>query len=286
MLKNIKIIFLLFLAGSTALVWYAVFYFETHQNLRITFFDVGQGDSIFIEIPGGNQILIDGGPNDAILSKLGRAMPFWDKSIDLLILTHPHADHLSGLLSVLKRYRVGMVLESGVEHSIPEYQEWRRALEEKQIKRVVAEVGQMVHAGSSTELFVLAPLENFDGVSRKNVHDGTVITRLAHGENSILFMGDAEKHLEFKLLDSSLAWLDVDILKVGHHGSKTSSYDAFLHAVSPEYAIIQSGRKNRYGHPTQEVLDRLAAVGATILRNDLSGDIMVESNGSRFMLLK
>src|SRR3989344_4542524 len=114
--QNIKPIFLVVLTALAVIIWYAVFYFESRQNLIVTFFDIGQGDSIFIEIPGGNQILIDGGPNVAVLSKLGETMPFWDRSIDLVILTHPHADHVDGLVEVLKRFEVDMVLESGVSH--------------------------------------------------------------------------------------------------------------------------------------------------------------------------
>src|SRR3990167_9372448 len=109
-LLAVKKYFLIFLILLVGLVWYAVFYFESHQNLLLTFFDVGQGDAIFIEVPNGNQILIDGGPGDAVLAKLGRRMPFWDRSIDLLILTHPDADHLDGLLEVLRRYDIDMVL--------------------------------------------------------------------------------------------------------------------------------------------------------------------------------
>src|SRR3989344_9392698 len=122
-LLAVKKYFLIFLILLVGLVWYAVFHFESRQNLLLTFFDVGQGDSIFIEVPNGNQILVDGGPNNKVLAKLGRAMPFWDRSIDLLILTHPDADHLNGLLDVLRHYDVSMVLETGVEHSSPQYRE-------------------------------------------------------------------------------------------------------------------------------------------------------------------
>lgn len=283
MQKNFKTIFLFVLASASAVIWYSVFHFEGRQNLLITFFDVGQGDAALIEI-GGNQILIDGGPSDAILAKLGEEMPFWDRSIDLLILSHPHADHLAGLLEVLKRYEVGMVLESGIEHSIPEYQEWRRTIEEKKIPRVTAARGQIIDAGNSVMLRVLAPQESFERKTRKNVHDGNVVVRLDHGENSLLFTGDAEKMIEFQLTHDYPDLIGTDILKVGHHGSKTSSSREFLELVSPDVAVIQSGKNNRYGHPAQEVLDRLAAVGAKILRNDLEGDITIRSDGVAFQI--
>lgn len=280
--KNIKTIFPLALIAVVAVIWYAVFYYESRQNLLVTFFDVGQGDAVFVE-NAGNQILIDGGPGDRILSKLGREMPFWDRSIDLLILTHPHADHLDGLLEVLKRYDIGMVLESGVEHSIPEYQEWRELLQKKNVQILIARAGQKINAGGGVVVDILAPFEDYSGKLVKNPHEGNVVSRLTHGETSILFMGDAERALEYRLFLEAPQFLDSDILKVGHHGSKTSSSEDFLKAVSPEVAIIQVGRKNRYGHPAEVVLDRLAAIGAKILRNDLEGDIRIESDGTNFL---
>lgn len=282
--KNLKAILLLLLAASVAIVWSAVFHFESRRNLMISFFDVGQGDAIFIEIPNGNQILIDGGPGDRILSKLGRRMPFWDRAIDLLILTHPHADHLDGLLEVLKHYDVAMVLETGVLHAIPEYQEWRALLRKKNVKTVVAMRGQKIRAGQGVLIEILAPFEKYWGRSVRNVHDATIVSRLNHGRNSILFMGDAEKPLENRLLfeypSPIFQLLTSKIIKVGHHGAKTSSSEEFLRTVSPEVAIIQSGSKNRYGHPTQEVLNRLTSIGARIFRNDLEGDIIFESDGN------
>ena len=269
---------------AVSVIWYTAFYFESRQDLLVNFFDVGQGDAIFIEFPDGNQILIDGGPDKTVLSRLGSTLPFWDRSIDLLILTHPHADHLDGLLEVLKRYKIGMVLESGVLHSIPEYQEWQKLLEEKKVLVVFARAGQKIKIGDDFYFDVLSPFEDMSGQSKKNPHDGTVVTRLVYGENSFLFMGDAEKPIEYRLVWESPLVLDSDVLKVGHHGSKTSSTKEFLEAVTPEVAIIQVGKKNRYGHPTQEVLDRLLAVGAKVLRNDLEGNIRFISNGTNLDL--
>ncbi len=283
--KNWRIIFLAALIAVVAVIWYAISYFESRQNLLVTFFDVGQGDAIFIE-NAGNQILIDGGPSDRILSKLGRAMPFWDGSIDFLILTHPHADHVTGLMEVLKRYDVGMVLESGAEYGTPEYKEWHELIQKRKVPVAIARTGQKIAVGSGVTLDILSPLENYVGASLKNPHDANIVGRVTHGQNSILLMGDAERSIEqrllFESLNSKFIILDSDVLKVGHHGSKTSSSAEFLAVVRPKIAVIQVGRKNRYGHPAQEVLDRLAAVGAKILRNDLEGDIRVESDGKDF----
>lgn len=282
-LKNLKFIFLIGLVVLNVIVWYAVFYFESRQDLIVSFFDVGQGDSIFIEIPGGNQILIDGGPNAAVLSKLGKTMPFWDHSIDLLILTHPHADHLTGLLEVLKRYKVGMVLETGVNHSIPEYQEWKQLLKEKNINAVIAKKGQQIKLSDSAYLNIFTPLMNFEGQSPKNIHDSMIVSELFYGSTTALLMGDAERLLEYQLISEGIN-LKADILKAGHHGSKTSSSEEFLGAVSPRYAVISVGKKNRYGHPYQEVIDRFNYLGIKIFRTDQDGDIQLKSDGFSFIL--
>lgn len=283
--QNFKPILLLGLLALVVLIWYAVFYFEGRQNLLVTFFDVGQGDAIFIEV-GGNQILIDGGPNDRILAKLGRTLPFWDRSIDLLILTHPDADHLNGLLEVLRRYDVELVLETGVLHPTPQYEEWRELLKKRGVRVVFAKYGQRVSIGRGAVLDILAPFEDYFGKSAGKINNTAIVSRLGQGRNSVLLMSDVEKSIERRLLFESGGRLDSDILKVGHHGSKTSTSEDFLKTVSPEVVVIQVGRKNRYGHPTQEVLDRLAAVGAKILRNDLDGDIKVESDGMFYKIYK
>lgn len=279
------VIFLAICAAGAALVWYAVLYAEAHRNLNVSFFDVGQGDSIFIESPDGNQILIDGGPGDAVLAKLGRAMPFWDRSLDLVILTHAHADHATGLAEVLKRYHVDRVLESGEAYGTPEYAEWRRLIKEKNIPVAAAHAGQEVRAGA-LRLRVLSPFENKSGVSFKNPHDANVSVKLIYGKISVLLTGDAEKMIEHRLLYEHPEILSSDILKVGHHGSKTSTTKEFLAAVSPKIAVISAGKKNRYGHPKQEVLDRLTAAGARIFRTDIDGDIEFSSNGIRYWIEK
>ncbi len=273
--------FIVLLALVAGFIWYAIFTLEAQDELRLTVFDIGQGDSIFIEAPNGNQVLIDGGPSSAVLGKLGSVMPFWDRSIDLVVLTHPHADHVAGLVEVLKRYDVGMVLESDANYSTAEYAEWHRLLKEKQIPVIIARAGQKIHLSPKTELGILTPLESFVGKSPNNVHDAMVVSKLVYGSSSALLMGDAEKQVEYRLLLSG-AKLKSDILKVGHHGSKTSTTQDFVRAVSPRYAVISVGRKNRYGHPTQQTLNTLAKFNIPIFRTDQGGDVEFVSDGKRF----
>ena len=279
--KHAQIIFLAVLAICVGVIWYAVMHAEAHQNLVISFFDIGQGDSIFIEAPDGNQILIDGGPSSAVLAKLGEVMPFWDRSIDLIVLTHAHADHVTGLVEVLKRYHVGRILESGEAYSTPEYREWHDLILRKNIPVTIAYAGEEIRAGAM-RLSVLSPFENYFGVSLKNPHDANVSTRLAYGTTSVILMGDAERPIEYTLAHEYRDMLASDILKVGHHGSKTSTTEDFVRAVAPQYAVISVGRKNRYGHPYQQTLDTLGKLGIRIFRTDEDGDVTFASDGVSF----
>ena len=197
--KYLKIVPLVFLVLANTLIWYAVFYFEARQNLIVTFLDVGQGDAIFIE-QGLNQILVDGGPNDLVLSKLAKRMPFWDRSIDMLVLTHPEADHLNGLLEVLKRYDIKMVVETGVEHSLPQYKEWRELIRGRGINVVTAQSEQRFFISRGAELHILSPFENYRGKSVAKVNNTSIISRLVYGNSSLLLTGDAEKLVEHRLL--------------------------------------------------------------------------------------
>lgn len=268
---------LLFLLTAIALfVWYAVFAVSTKGEIAVTFFDVGQGDAALIQTNDGTQILIDGGPGKIILAKLGKAMPYWDREIELIILTHPHADHVDGLIEALKIYKVKAVLDSGASYHTADYAEWRQLLEKQHIPLVIAKAGQRIHISQSAYLDVLAPFEDVHGQSFKNIHDAMVVTRLTVREqHSVLFAGDAERRLEFELTTRLPAdLLNADIVKIGHHGSKTSSSDLFLNAVSPNVAVISAGSKNRFGHPHREVLDRLERMGIFVRRTDIEGDII------------
>lgn len=270
------------LALAVAVIWQAVFWIEAHRGrLLLHVLDVGQGDAIFIEAPGGRQVLVDGGPDAAVIARLGEIMPFWDRSIDLVVLTHPHADHLDGLLAVLERYGVGMVLESGVNHSIPEYAEWRSEVRIRGIPRMAARRGQAIRLGGGAELVVLAPVRSYDGATVRNIHDAAVVTMLSFARSTSLLMADAELPVERELLATGDD-LGVEMLKVGHHGSKTSTSAAFLDAVQPRFAVISSGRANRYGHPTQAVLDRLGAAGVQVFRTDQEGTVTFVSDSNGF----
>lgn len=238
-----------------------------------------------MELPNGRQVLIDGGPGSGILAKLGSVMPFWDRTIDLVIVTHPHADHLDGLIDVLKRYTVRMVIESGAAYPSADYSQWQRLLKEKNVNVVSARAGQHVALSDMARLDILTPTQDFSQQTPANIHDAIVISRISYGSTTILFMGDAEKMSEYQMLFSGMP-IASDVLKIGHHGSKTSSVQDFLAAVHPQYAVISVGRKNRYGHPHQEVIERIKKLGISLLRTDTDGDIVFESDGMRIAPLR
>lgn len=258
--------------------------------LAVSFFDVGQGDASFIETPQRNQILIDGGPDTAILEKLGKAMPFWDRSIDLVILSHPAQDHVAGLLDVLRAYKVKNILWTGIKKDTAIFKQWKEVLvkeEEEGANILFAEAGQRILLGQEAScpqhIDVLYPDSIAGTLVKNDDNDTSIVARfefcLPTGDPpkgdrySILFTGDLTKKGERMLL-SEKAPVDSDILKVGHHGSKTSSFEKFIEAVSPEIAVISAGRNNRFGHPHEETLETLARYGIEIRRTDQEGDII------------
>jgi len=271
-----KKLFLWILVWANFLAWSIVFEASKPPLLKIVFFDVGQGDAIFVETPQSHQILIDGGPDSKILEKLDQQMPFYDRSLDLVILTHPELDHMGGLIEVLKKYKVDYVLWTGILRNTREYQEWQRVLKKTKAKIKIARAGQRIIA-SNTIFEILHPFESLAGKECKNSNNTSIVTKLSFGNNAFLFTGDISRSEEKKLVEQK-SNLDADVLKVAHHGSKTSTCEEFLENVLPEIAVIQVGKDNHYGHPHQEVLERLKKYKIEILRTDELGDIEMISD--------
>ncbi|MEK7542600.1 MAG: MBL fold metallo-hydrolase [Patescibacteria group bacterium] len=271
--------------------WAAWEYVLDGRFLKVTFFDVGQGDAIFIETSQGHQILIDGGPSKKVVEKVGKTLPFWDKSIDLVILTHPDADHITGLVSVLEQYNVENVLWTGVEANTNIFRSWEQALEKslkpdferEKVGLYLARAPQKLvwSQNPSYEFMEILYPDNSAISSAKAVNDTSLVSKLVFGSDSFLFPGDISKTAEQKLVDQK-ADIAADVLKVPHHGSKSSSSESFLAAVSPNIAVIQVGAKNRYGHPTKEVLARLGNI--SVLRTDEKGDIVVKITATHFSI--
>ena len=286
--RKLNLLVILFLFLVNIFVWQALFNLERNQVLEVTFFDVGQGEAIFIETPYKHQILIDGGPDSRILEKLNKEMPFWDKTIDLVILTHPEKDHLKGLLKVLERYKVKQILWTGVIHKTADYNKWKELIKKEKARITIARASQKIKAGK-VFLDVLYPFENLEGEEFKDSNDTSIVSRLIFGNNSFLFTGDITKSVEKKMLfgcrEKANCFLDSDALKVAHHGSKTSTSEEFLREVSPEIAVISCGKNNPYHHPHQEVLKNLEDFARKVLRTDQQGDIKISSNGKNLEIL-
>lgn len=239
----------------------------------VRFLDVGQGDAIFIETGEGHRILVDGGPSPArVLNHLGKRLPPWDESVDLLVLTHPQRDHITGLVGVLARYPVGAVLEPGERPDTAEYREWDRLIGERAIPRLEAATGTTLQVGPA-ELKVLHPGRPPERGPGWNPNDGSVVLRLAAHGVSVLLTGDIERFGEESLLRQG-PQLATTVLKVPHHGSGTSSSAPFLDAVAPRAAVVSVGADNSFGHPAPAVMQRLASIPA--LRTDQDGTVQLE----------
>lgn len=248
-------------------------------HLEVSFFDVGQGDSIFIQTPQKHQVLIDGGPSyTKVLEGLSSEMPFGDKEIDLIILSHPESDHMTGLLSVLENYKVDNILWTGIEKEGEKFETWKRMIAEEGADIYYANKGDRI-VMNDVIMEVVSPEESLRGKEFKESNDTAVVTKLSYKNSSFLFTGDISSKQE-KLLGD----IDVDVLKVAHHGSKYSTSDYFLEKATPLLAVIQVG-KNSYGHPTEEVLTRLNNSGIKILRNDTNGNIKIVSDGKDYKII-
>jgi competence protein ComEC len=271
-----RLIVLLILVLGNLFVWLAVWKRSPSDTLSVWFFNIGHGDALLIESPTHKRILIDGGPNRKVLSELGRALPFGDKRIDMVIETHPDKDHIGGLPEVVKRYKVGLFMRPGVESDNSIDDALETEVEKKNIRTLLARRGQIVDLGDGARLEILYP--NTD-VSDWDTNDASVVARLSYGESSFLFTGDAALKSEFDLMNLNENILDIDVLKVGHHGSRTSTALAFVEVVTPEYAVISAGKDNTYGHPHKQVLDNLKSVGAQVLSTIEEGTIRFVTNG-------
>ncbi|MCL9971977.1 MAG: MBL fold metallo-hydrolase [Candidatus Pacebacteria bacterium] len=260
-----------------------LFSIPTPQGLTVTFFDVGQGDSILIEGPTGVQVLVDAGADTSALRGLGAALPFWDRTLDAVIATHPDQDHIGGMADVLERYDVGRIIDPGVEKGTRAWEvtlDAIRAEVEAGASRTTARAGQRLDLGGGAYADILYPTKDVSRV--KDTNAGSVVMRVVYGETSVMLTGDAPSKVEQELF---LKWgygLDSDVLKAGHHGSKTSSLPDFVDSVSPEYVVFSRGCDNRYGHPAPSVVSYFESLNVKILDTCEDGTVTFSSDGLSF----
>ncbi len=264
-----------------SVIIFVVWLFWPSRQLKVIFLDVGQGDAGLIITPNRQVVLIDGGPGRVILPKLGQHLPLGKRTIDLVVLTHPHADHLSGLLEVIKRYKIRLIVWTGVVHTSPEYLTWLELIKQKNVPVKIVKSGQGINLGQ-VSLEIIWPKQNLLGRTVDDLNAVSIVSRLIYKETSVLWMADVNQSEEKEIL-SFEGRLTSQIIKVAHQGSASSSSLAWLKAVRPIWAIISVG-PNNYGHPHRIVLDRLKSLNIEILRTDKQGDIKFLSDGLTWRL--
>ena len=278
-INKILIFYILILAFVTVFVWSYIPQ-KSSGLLTVSFLDVGQGDSIFIEAPNGKQVLIDGGRNSSSVRELSKFMSFKDKEIDVVLATHPDADHIGGLPEVFDRFQVLNFVDSGVEGEDNIYRSLVGRVSLDGSRYIKGERGLVIILDRKEKVYlqVLSPDKNF---TFEDTNNNSIVTKIVYGNTSFLLTGDASKAIENILVYSDGEILDSDILKAGHHGSKTSSSLLFLEAVSPEASVISASANNTYGHPHADVLTNLQKTNSLVFETAKEGNITFKTDGQK-----
>lgn len=282
--KYLPYILLISLLILTIGIWFFIFRYNTHNNyLKVVFLDVGQGDSIYIEAPNKKQILIDGGPDAKLLSSLAQVIPFADRSIDMIVATHPDMDHIGGFPLLIDNYKITSIIENGVTSDTKISSSLEEKILKNKINKIIARRGMRIILDEKKNIYLDILFPDRD-ISDLDSNDGSIVAKLIYGDNSFMFTGDAtlytENLIEWNESDDTLR---SDVLKLGHHGSRTSSSILWLEKVSPEVTIISAGKNNRYGHPHKELLDRLSSLHIPFLNTAEKGNIIFKSDGLKLV---
>jgi len=272
---------LLVLLFFTICIWYAAFREDRHGLLTVSFLNIGQGDSIFIDSPSGRQVIIDGGPNASVIRELGAVMPWYDRTIDVMIPTHPDSDHVGGLIDVLARYKIGTIIQSSVQGSTATWDTLEKSIRSEGANVITAKRGQIVDLGRGAYLEILSPDRDVPNV---DTNTGCVVTHLVYGKTSFMLSCDAPQPIENYLVSLDGTDLHSDVLKAGHHGSKTSSSPLFVGYVDPTYTVYSRGCNNKYGFPHQETIDTFKKFGIPTLDTCTQGTITFVSDGNSVKL--
>lgn len=273
------------LLGLNAYVWFSLEY-RPAPRLRVSVLDIGQGDSILVQGPTGIQMLVDGGPDRSVLRQLPKEMSFLDRSLDLVVETHPDADHIAGLVDVFDRYRISYFMSPGVESDTSTNAALQEAARnEPGARAFTARRGMRIHLGGRAYADVLYPDHD---VSHAETNEASTVMHVVYGSTSFMLTGDAPSDIEAHLIamDGNDGELPTTVLKAGHHGSKYSTSDAWLAALHPQTVAISAGANNRYGHPNPETIGRIQNEGAKMLSTIDSGTLHFVSDGTSVWLKK
>ncbi|MEK7585755.1 MAG: MBL fold metallo-hydrolase [Patescibacteria group bacterium] len=258
-------------------------YSQDHRGnvLKVAFLDIGQGDAIYIEAPNGKQMLIDAGSGSIILQKLAQVMPFGDRSIDMIVVTNPDKDHIGGFIDVLENFKVLRVLEAGTKKNTLIYKSFEDEVANQKIEKGIALRGMKILLDKEHNIYFEVLFPDRD-VSTWSPNDGSIVGKLVYGSESFMLMGDATKYTELLITQNeNPETLHSQVLKLGHHGSHTSSSEFWLEAVDPDVAIISAGKNNSYGHPHQDILGRLQSFHIPYLGTYEKGTIIFKTDGTK-----
>ncbi|WP_283701854.1 ComEC/Rec2 family competence protein [Clostridium perfringens] len=244
------------------------------SELMISYMDVGQGDSAYIKV-NGNDILIDAGPRSNSKELLEQLKAKNIDDFELVIATHPHEDHIGGMVDVFKEYEVKAFYSPKITHTTKTYENLVKAVKDEGLKTKELKGGMVIDLGEGAKFEVFTPQKS----EYEELNDYSPIMKLSFGDTSYLFTGDAEKLAEEEALAKYKTSLDSDVIKFGHHGSSSSSSNAFIEAVSPKYGIISCAKDNKYGHPHRETLDIIKKYNIKTFRTDTDGEIILTSDG-------
>lgn len=276
--KRVLLIIFIVIALSVASVF---LFFRGDGLLYVYFLDIGQGDAVYVKSPSGHDMLIDASPGKIILERLAGVMPWYDREIDFVVETHPDIDHIGGMPMVLERYRVNYFLEPGIDSKNSIDNEIHKILKEKNIPDILARRGMDIDLGGGVIFHILYPDKDVSGL--KNTNEASIVGQIKYGSTTIMLTGDSPKKIENYLIKIDGDNLKSDVLKAGHHGSRTSSGENFVKMVSPEYVVISAGKKNRYGHPNIEVLKIFEKLDIKILQTSMLGTVEFISDGLSFI---
>lgn len=283
-LLRMRLMIILVLFVCAFAVWFlpyvhstsSIFESKTSPYLQVHFLDVGQGDAALIETPSGVQVLIDGGKDATVLRRLGSKMSFFDRTIDLVVGTHPDKDHIGGLIDVFKRYRVLKILTTENKGDTATAALYTKLKNTEGAEILIARRGQTLHLDASTTLRILFP--DSDPTNMES-NTSSIVFQLIYGSSTFMFTGDSPKSIEEYLVLTEGESLKSDVLKLGHHGSRTSTSELYLDEVQPKFAIVSAGKDNSYGHPHVEVTDLLFNARVQILETAKEGTITMLSDG-------
>jgi competence protein ComEC len=265
-------------------IWFFIYKSDSHNDyLKVVFLDVGQGDAIYIEAPNGKQVLIDGGPDAKLLSSLAKVMPFADRSIDMIVATHPDMDHIGGFPLLIDNYKVISIIENGIIGTSEVSVSLEEKIQKNKINKIIARRGMHILIDEKKNIYLDILFPDRDVLNFES-NDASIVGKLVYGNNSFMFTGDAtiytENLIEWNEKDITL---HSDVLKLAHHGARSSSSILWLEKVNPSIAIISAGKNNSYGHPHKELLDRLFTLHIPFLSTADIGNIIFKSDGVKLV---